>query len=196
MSENITHTYTYTRKPLSLHFPSSTPAHLIAQNDDCLYGFHSGWYSYQTCSLISLIMMQQALCSTRQTLNSNSMTHKSSSRTTPAGKQQHELIVIIMWKPHAQMCVSRADRSTDVSAPCNSFSEKSNRGWRTIVIMAHCGLQQGKSDSWMSLASVLIILWWDIVCGMSCQFLSLWNLKLQLIIFLSIIYIVFLQHCF
>lgn len=55
---------------------------------------------------------------------------------------------------------------------CNLVGEKSNIGRRTLVIIAHCGPQQGRSGSWMSLASVLLILWWDIRHEMSCQLLS------------------------
>ncbi len=138
----------------------------------------------------------QSAYTTEQTLSSNGVTHKSRRTNSPAGEQQHELTVTIMWKPPSQMCVSWADSYADVRAARNVVSEKSKRGWCLLVVMAY-HRYRGKSDSWMSLVTIVITWWWGTVCGMGCQFLSncgtwsctsLWSL--------SIVYTVPLQWRF
>lgn len=48
-----------------------------------------------------------------QPLTSAVMTHGSQSTASPSGKQQHDLTaIIIMWKPHSQMCVCLTHRSS------------------------------------------------------------------------------------
>ena len=155
-----THTRTYTAHAhlwvaFPIIYPNTLKGWMVVAADDV---------SNQTCSLIRSTC--SLLYSTTQTsfLVFALMTHKSLGRTSPAGKQQHEQTVIVVCKPHTQMCVSRADRSNDVRPPQHLSSEKSNRGRCTLVIMAHCGLELGKSDSYMSLASVVIVQWycvWD-----------------------------------
>lgn len=74
----------------------------IEQQQDCPFFVQESKVLVRACVCVYSKFLHSA------PLSSHGMTHKSPSGTSPAGKQQHELTVIITCKPPSQMCCIQA----------------------------------------------------------------------------------------